>query len=201
MPRLSSSFQTRVMKWYTHQRRWLECRRRTRNDAHFSVLRAWPFWVILGTLVIAYGAAAWHFASEERFLRDGDAPPTQLTMGTDLRIPESRISRGKLLLFEYGGNEDSRFVVRRASTNNIEVTLTACAHCYRQTPRPNYVLRGKVMCGMCRQPMRMPGRTERNSNRECEMVPVPYHSEKDEIVVPFEFVKTSLQNVTATGQR
>ncbi len=176
----------------------LALRGREKSGKHLSVLRAWPFWVILGLLVIVYGAVLWHVAFEERLLRNGDTPPTELATGTDLHIPANRLTaRGGPSLFQYGHREDTRFVVRREADNQVEVALAACAYCYRRTPQPSYVLKGEVMCGMCTHPMRMPVASQHASNRRCELVPVPYHREQDEIVIPFDVIMSALQKLPA----
>ncbi len=201
MPATNNSREGQTMNSHTKRRRWLGLRRLATNGTRFSVLRAWPFWMVIGFLVLTYGAAAWHFASQERLLRNGDTPPTRLPMGADLRLPENRIPARKPVLFEYGGREDTRFVVRRQSGRQVEVFLAACASCYRRSPHPNYVLQGKVMCGMCRQPMLRPGASKPASARFCELVPVRYYRQSDELVVPFQFVNRAFQALAAAARQ
>ena len=188
------------MSWFVHDR-GKSISSRPSGAGHFSILRSWPFWLIVGFLVIVYGGTIWHVVSEQRLLRDGDTPPIELTMGAEMRVPEGRISPGRMLLFEYGARKDTRFVVRREAGNQIDVALAACIFCYRRATQPTYLLKGAVMCGMCRQPMRMPNDVEHTEKRQCDLVRIPYHRGNDNIAVPFDVVMSAVQKLAASDPK
>ena len=88
--------------------------------------------------------------------------------------------------------------VERGQDDGPRVALATCSRCYRYR-RPHYALKGKMMCGMCNSPMRLPD-SHGGTQVACSLVAVPFERHKNEIVVRASAVAQQWAEVAAVSR-
>lgn len=133
-------------------------------------------WGALGTLA-ALGVFAlwWHEKQHE--------PPPTVAVHQDLRVSLASIEKGKLYVFSsvLDGPEPVKFTVQRQSAESIQVAFASCRRCYK---KGSSVRGDEVICGHCRDSMRVAGIGEMvNAEKDCTRIRLPYSTERSELVV------------------
>ncbi len=175
---------------------WLRPNRRRSSVEQISLLDFTLVRIVLAIVVGLVVLATWRSVSDQHLQKFGDTRPTELAVGTDLHVPISRLKYGAMLLFEYSDRAKTRFVVTKASDGQIEVALAACPYCYHRSAAPNVMLNGKVICDRCQGPMPTPGHVRPESQRTCELLRIPYHTQGSEIVIAYDSVEAELQELS-----
>lgn len=107
-------------------------------------------------------------------LRKENGPP-ELKAGSDVSLPLVRLKPGKLFLFRYHIDPyvTTQVAVQKGSDGIIRAALASCSAC---ATSQNYEWSGRLICGRCRNAMKMPDPAvePRERSEGCDLASLAY---------------------------
>jgi uncharacterized membrane protein len=159
--------------------------------------KGWRVWgLIVGVLVVVWGAAAWFAISQEKKERASDnLPEIVLEAGQNFVYGLAQLQSGQTRFFTYptSSSERSRLLVQRDADGAIRTAFASCIACYSHR-REHKLSKGNLICGKCQSAMRIGDQNERlTSDKGCVGVPVTYSVVDNKVIVRPEAITEGIK--------
>ena len=166
--------------------------------------KGWRVWgLIAGLLLAVWGVAAGvAFWIQRRETASDHLPEIALEAKQDFIYALAKLEPGQSRFFTYpiSSSERSKLILNRDSDGVVRTAFASCTTCY-SFRRQHYLKEGKLICGQCRDPMRIGDQNERiTPDKGCVAVPIPFSVENDKVIVRSQAFREGMKVFTSAAE-